>query len=69
MADINDSPLQAAIARLDAALGRLEAAMADRERRQQALFEEMSQQTQADAEAIAERVDRAIETLEAVLKG
>lgn len=60
--------LATSVARMDAALGRLEKALASRETRQQSLLDAVDRQTEADAAEIAARVDKAIKTLEDVLK-
>lgn len=60
--------LAASVARMDAALGRLEKALANRETQQQSLLDAVDRQTEADAAEIAARVDKAIKTLEDVLK-
>lgn len=63
-----DDSLANSVARLDAALDRLEKALANRESRQQSLLDAVDRQTEADAAEIAARVDKAIKTLEDVLK-
>ena len=63
-----DDSLASSVARLDAALDRLEKALASRESRQQSLLDAVDRQTEADAAEIASRVDKAIKTLEDVLK-
>ncbi|MEM8589951.1 MAG: hypothetical protein AAGG65_17975 [Pseudomonadota bacterium] len=63
-----DDSLASSVARLDAALDRLEKALANRESRQQSLLDAVDRQTEADAAEIASRVDKAIKTLEDVLK-
>lgn len=63
-----DDSLAGSVARLDAALDRLEKALANRESRQQSLLDAVDRQTEADAAEIASRVDKAIKTLEDVLK-
>jgi hypothetical protein len=60
--------LVGSVARMDAALGRLEKALANRETEQQSLLDAVDRQTEADAAEIAARVDKAIKTLEDVLK-
>ena len=63
-----DDGVAGSVARLDAALDRLEKALASRENRQQSLLDAVDRQTEADAAEIAARVDKAIKTLEDVLK-
>jgi len=60
--------LAGSVERMDAALSRLEKALASRETRQQSLLDAVDRQTEADAAEIAARVDKAIKTLEDVLK-
>lgn len=63
-----DEDLAGSVARMDAALDRLERALGNRETRQQSLLDAVDRQTEADAAEIAARVDKAIKTLEDVLK-